>query len=428
MVFVASLGVMAMWGLSTPHGHAPHIPTLCCYNDEVVRFIATRVDVFMQQRTHISTTTLVMLGAAALVFAFFVINAIEVSAQASPYRGVYGWIWSGSGGGAGWIRVSACNGNDDESCPIPPAPYGLKLNPGNMRFSGHAWSNTLGWLGFNQADVAGCPGGSAASSCQAEVQGNKVVGWARWVSAKNATAAQAGGWDGWVRLDPPNYGGVSFNPNTGALSGYAYDASNAAGTLVGSGWLEFNGANHDVVVDVVATILSFIASPQTIQEGQSTRLTWNSNANTCTGTNFNTGGAPSNAGGVNVSPTGDTTYLLSCTYNGFPVTTDQSVAVNVLSPGVTISVDQQVVRPGSIVTVSWNATNVRSCTVAVSDGSTLTPTPQTCGGSGVCSLSDSETYTMGSASVTFTANCTNQHGVSAEATTQTKLVPSFREL
>ncbi|OGI62781.1 hypothetical protein A2818_00860 [Candidatus Nomurabacteria bacterium RIFCSPHIGHO2_01_FULL_40_12] len=48
----------------------------------------------------------------------------------------------------------------------------------------------------------------------------------------------------------------------------------------------------------------------TIYTGGSVTLEWSSDASSCTGTNFNTGGAPS--GSVVVSPISTTTYTISC--------------------------------------------------------------------------------------------------------------------
>jgi len=52
------------------------------------------------------------------------------------------------------------------------------------------------------------------------------------------------------------------------------------------------------------------AEPATITAGDPVTVTWTSCATTCTGTNFDTGGAPE--GSVVVYPTTTTTYTATC--------------------------------------------------------------------------------------------------------------------
>ena len=66
---------------------------------------------------------------------------------------------------------------------------------------------------------------------------------------------------------------------------------------------------------VVGPQCSLSVSPTSVPQGQSSTLTWSSqNATSCTGNNFNTGGATS--GNVPVSPSQSTTYTASCTGAG----------------------------------------------------------------------------------------------------------------
>ena len=62
-----------------------------------------------------------------------------------------------------------------------------------------------------------------------------------------------------------------------------------------------------------APTTTFEVTPSTVFKGKSAKLTWNSPlATSCTGTNFDTGGAISNTTGLIVSPLETTTYTLTC--------------------------------------------------------------------------------------------------------------------
>ena len=62
---------------------------------------------------------------------------------------------------------------------------------------------------------------------------------------------------------------------------------------------------------ILATTVSISPSSSTMYTGGSSTIIWSSeNATSCTGTNFNTGGATS--GNLSVSPTSTTTYTITC--------------------------------------------------------------------------------------------------------------------
>jgi hypothetical protein len=98
----------------------------------------------------------------------------------------------------------------------------------------------------------------------------------------------------------------------------------------------YHNSNSGPVVATVTqppavTFNSFSASPSTIYAGDSTRITWStSNATTCTGNNgLNTGGATSNAGGVLLAPSSNTSYTLSCKRADNTTTDTSSIFVTV---------------------------------------------------------------------------------------------------
>lgn len=86
---------------------------------------------------------------------------------------------------------------------------------------------------------------------------------------------------------------------------YSVSCSNIAGT-----------GSNSVTVTPVPPAITFSAEPTTVLEGGTSTLSWSvANATSCTGTNFNTGGATS--GTQNVSPTNaSTTYTITCTGPG----------------------------------------------------------------------------------------------------------------
>ncbi|MEK7156339.1 MAG: hypothetical protein AAB790_00855 [Patescibacteria group bacterium] len=89
-----------------------------------------------------------------------------------------------------------------------------------------------------------------------------------------------------------------------------------------SGW-----ASYTVNMSPNAPTVLLTAAPSSITNGQSSTLTWSStNANSCTGTNFSTGGATQNTSpGVSVSPVVTTTYTVTCTGAGGTVSDSEIV-------------------------------------------------------------------------------------------------------
>jgi hypothetical protein len=78
-----------------------------------------------------------------------------------------------------------------------------------------------------------------------------------------------------------------------------------------------------------APTVNLSASPESIFDGNSSTLTWSSsNADSCTGSGFSTGGSTS--GEVEVSPNDDTTYTVECVGDGG--SNDDSVTVSVSDP------------------------------------------------------------------------------------------------
>ncbi len=241
-------------------------------------------------------------GLFALVF------AVLEKTNAGVMDNVSGWFW---GGGSqlgsyptadgtntnfGWVSTNSlnCDSNGDGlsegivGCPVsgsPVAQYGLAI-PLSGVISGYAWSENIGWISFNAADVVGCPVPDPVSGCSATSHGsgNFLTGWARIISmcdgsdADNICSAgevnaNAGGWKGWIKLSGTiNDGsgtayGVTINSSTHALEGYALSASPEGAFELG--WLNFNSQSGSAIVNVPTATLSASAQYITLFSGQS---------------------------------------------------------------------------------------------------------------------------------------------------------------
>ncbi len=132
-------------------------------------------------------------------------------------------------------------------------------------------------------------------------------------------------------------------------------------------------------------------SPSTISQGSSSALTWSStNATSCTGSNFSTGGATS--GTVSVSPSTSTTYSVTCTGAGgtsAPSSRTVTVVANPpAAPTATLTASPTNPAGGQSVTLTWSSTNAISCT------STQFDTQGATSGSVVVTPSGSTTYNI----------------------------------
>lgn len=162
-------------------------------------------------------------------------------AQAAWPKELTGWAWTDN---VGWISFNCSNTG---SCGTSNYKVYLQDSATDIHyFSGYAWSDSIGWISFNNAELLNCPDG-CTSPWMNIVSGQ--VGGSMWAMS-GVKAAPEGEWNGWVELSGTNHaspmgggdGGVTFNPVTGAFTGYAY------GSMFG--WVNFN-AGADVGGNVV---------------------------------------------------------------------------------------------------------------------------------------------------------------------------------
>ncbi len=194
--------------------------------------------------------------------------------------------------------------------------------------------------------------------------------------ATSCTASGGSGSDGWNGTVATSSAGTGVGPINAAGS-YVYSL-----TCTGAGG---TGAPSSVIVNVNAApspagILSFTATPSTLQAGQSTSLAWSSSgATSCTaggGTGSDgwggTVGTASAATAVGpLSAVGAVAYTLTCTGPGgasAPRTINVTVNAAVVGqPTVTLTINNAnpaQIQPGQSPTLKWSSTNAVSCTAS----------------------------------------------------------------
>ena len=173
---------------------------------------------------------LAVLGTLAIIALLFLPLSptsapLSVTEAADDDKPLTGYAWSSN---IGWIsfRGTAKNG----------FPYGVVLED-DKDLTGYAWSSNIGWIKFG--GNSGCPDGG---SCDAKLSGNNLVGWAKAIAGDGS--AQAGGWDGWIKLsgtaaDGGSYGVTKYdivgglNDGKSSLTGFAW-----GGEVIG--WVDFS--------------------------------------------------------------------------------------------------------------------------------------------------------------------------------------------
>jgi len=177
------------------------------------------------------------------IFAISIISAIltiscvyyffkkEEMAQAGTEHNVSGWAWSET---IGWISFNNTSGGGATS-------YGVNIDPATGNLSGYAWSENIGWIKFNPAG----PYPKAPNySAKLDPTTNKITGWARacagTINGDCNSPTRTDGWDGWILLGPINIGGNDYGVyrNVCNLEGYAWGSDVV-------GWIKFNGTAQD---------------------------------------------------------------------------------------------------------------------------------------------------------------------------------------
>lgn len=148
-------------------------------------------------------------------------------------------------------------------------------------------------------------------------------------------------------------------------------------------------------------IVSLLATPSTIDPGQSATLDWSATDATSCAADWSSSTATS--GSVSVSPGVTTAYTMTCSGDGGSVSASVTVTVNALPaapvPTVTLTSSPASVSRGSTITLDWSSTDALSCT-ASGDWSGTKP------------ITGSESIVI-NGPVTFTLSCSGDGGTAS---------------
>lgn len=179
-------------------------------------------------------------------FSFLVLSLFLVggSANASTTHNVTGYAWSDT---IGWISFNNTNHAGTVS-------YGVNIEEGG-NLTGYAWSSNIGWISFSPSG----PFPNGSYSAKVDLNTKEFSGWARACSVfasgcSGSLSTNTGGWDGWISLrgSSPDYGVLAYDEDgSHKLQGYAW----GGGTVVG--WISFSGSNYGV-----ETTFPFVLTPQ----------------------------------------------------------------------------------------------------------------------------------------------------------------------
>jgi hypothetical protein len=243
---------------------------------------------------------------------------------------------------------------------------------------------------------------SAPAGQNAQIQDNKLVGWAKAVSGDASTD-----WDGWISLNGTNYGPVISGTS---MSGYAW-----GGDVVG--WVDFSGVTYTPPLPTCTLVNPGNPVPPsanfsltwTTQNGASASIDRGVGVVTPIGSGSTSATAPSTQGSY--------TYTMTVT-NSTGDTNTCSTVVSVDAP-LTIndfSINPARVRPGNASILSWNISNFSdgACVITGTDGSSYP----------LATASGSQQTNPIAQITNFTLSCTGATSVTKTA----NLVPSFQEI
>jgi hypothetical protein len=192
----------------------------------------------------------IILSLLVFIVVFMLIGVAKVKAGTTD--NTLGWLWGGSSDGAtpaimsgvGWISMNNVNSGAGGT-----VSYGLVVPTADGDITGYLWSENIGWISFNAADLAGCPNGN----CVSRKVGNDLMGWDRIVGIENEAAVNnSGGWQGWIKLGGTAQKGETYgvSVSNGVLQGYAWSDELGA--------IRFDGANVLCLPDYTSYSCSLI--------------------------------------------------------------------------------------------------------------------------------------------------------------------------
>ncbi|MBW2390438.1 MAG: hypothetical protein JRG89_18705, partial [Deltaproteobacteria bacterium] len=155
------------------------------------------------------------------------------------------------------------------------------------------------------------------------------------------------------------------------------------------------------------------ANFSTIPLGGSVDIDWSStSANTCVGTNFDTGDLTAGQDTVTPVAAGDVTYSLVCTGNGGAIGTNQATVSVVSAISVAVGSDFLTIPLGGSVDIDWSSTGANSCVGTNFDTSDLTV--------GVVTVTP-----IAEGAATYTADCIGDGGATGSGNVTVTVAPAI---
>ena len=155
-------------------------------------------------------------------------------------------------------------------CPLssPPAvnSYGVSIDNTTGLFSGHAWSENVGWIDFGP--TSGFPSAPLQAATYDLASGD-VTGWAKVLSL---------GDDGWIKMsDDSRIGwfgnGVKISSSTYEFSGWAWNGNSDNSGL---GWVSFNSSDSGAGGGPYKVVASSLGSIPSVNAASMAAPQWSS--------------------------------------------------------------------------------------------------------------------------------------------------------
>lgn len=341
-------------------------------------------------------TSHVLNAGAVLIALGCIVLAVSFGSPSRSNAGsageISGFMWSDT---VGWISTNCA---DLGTCGTNN--YKLSVNAGG-EITGYAWSEHIGWVSAQNTDVSTCP----TAPCTPRIQDGQLTGWLKALSA-------SGGWDGWIRLS-----GVSVSA-AGVFSGYAWGSDVV-------GWVDMSLVTttyRETCAVTTACIAGNLYDQHTNCTQTLIRACTNGCANTIT---CNPECAPLYACSENSVTYTDAACSIStvatCTAPSFCSPGTPS-CVNP-PPVITENLEARpgIVQKGGTTKVYWDVENAESCTVTGTNGDSWTASSSGVNGQSSGVIESTTIYTL---------SCVALEGAEPETITDTVTVvntPIFQE-
>ncbi len=212
-----------------------------------------------------------------------------------------------------------------------------------------------------------------------------------WQAPGASNCAASGGWSG----NLPTSGSQTTAPLT-ATTEFTLTCTGPGGASTQS---------TTVTVAAPAPSITIGATPSSVTEGETAKVTWTtSNATACTGLGAWSGTEPLSGSLTTAGLTATTIYTLSCTGPGGSATQSAVISVTPAAPTVSFGASPSTISKGTAATLNWSSTHATSC---IASGS-WTGTKSLAGSQSTGSLQSSATYSL---------KCTGTGGTATQSTT-----------